>query len=150
MGAVGRGIRGDGQCNEEEAVDYWDSLPKRQKVSQEFRVEIPTAAFMCGQSVLHWWAHWMKDAAETPRHYNRRNRPAWFSAEIADYYRYGDIKYAGQTMRAHQYHVCNWNGRYETVPEPFLMKREGVDSGLVDPDFWEDFTTRNVCRSSTE
>ena len=47
----------------------------------------------------------MKDAAETPRHYNRRNRPAWFSAQIAEYYRYGDIKYAGQTMRAHQYHV---------------------------------------------
>ena len=92
----------------------------------------------------------MKDAAETPRHYNRRNRPAWFSAEIAQYYRYGDIKYAGQTMRAHQYHVCNCNGHYETVPEPFLMKREGVDSGLVDPDFWEDFITRNAGRSSTE
>ena len=78
--------------------------------AQELRVEIPPAASMCGQSVLQWWAPWMKDAPETPRHYNRRNRPAWFSAEIADYYRYGDIKYAGQTIRAHQYHVCNWNG----------------------------------------
>ena len=105
---------------------------------------------MCGQSVLQWWARWMKDASETPRRFNRRNRPAWFSAEIASYCGYGDIKYAGQTMRAHQYNVCDWNGPLETVPEPFLMKREGVDSGLVDPDFWEDFTTRNVGRSSTE
>ena len=118
--------------------------------SQELGVEIPVAAFMCGQSVLQWWAPWMKDAPETPPHYNRKNRPAWFSAEIASYCRYGDIKYAGQTMRAHQYHVCNWNGQYETVPEPFLMKREGVDSGLVDPDFWEDFITRKAGRSSTE
>ena len=149
-GAVEQGTRGNGQCNEEEAVDDCGSLPKRQKVSQEVRVEIPTAAFMCGQSVLQWWARWMKDARKTPRRFNRRNRPAWFSAEIASYCGYGDIKYAGQTMRAHQYNVCDWNGPLETVPEPFLMKREGVDSGLVDPDFWEDFTTRNVGRSSTE
>ena len=73
--------------------------------SQELRVEIPPARFMCGQSVLQWWAPWMKAALETPLNYNRKNRPAWFSAEIASYCRYGDIKYAGQTMQAHQYHV---------------------------------------------
>jgi len=130
------------QCNEEEAADYWGSLPKRQKDkqrmwilgehrnmkrgdreskiymtidvmheqprryrSQELRVEIPAAAFMCGQSVLQWWAPWMKDAPETPPHYNRKNRPAWFSAEILSYCGYGDIKYAGQTIQQHQYHV---------------------------------------------
>ena len=73
--------------------------------SQELRVEIPPALFKCGQSVLQWWAPWMKDASKTPRHYNRRNCPAWFSAEIASYCGYGDIKYAGQTIQAHKYHV---------------------------------------------
>ena len=72
---------------------------------QELRVEVPPAASMCGQSVLWWWAPWMKDAPETPWYYNRKNRPAWFSAEIASYCGYGDIKYAGQTTRAHQCHV---------------------------------------------
>ena len=47
----------------------------------------------------------MKDASETPPHYNRKNRPAWFSAEIASYCGYGDIKIPGQTIRAHKYHV---------------------------------------------
>ena len=47
----------------------------------------------------------MMDATVTPSHYSRKNRPAWFSAEIASYCGYGDIKYAGQTMTAHQYHV---------------------------------------------
>jgi len=130
------------KCNEVEAVDYWNSLPKRQKDkerawrlgeyrnmargdresiiamtiddmheqlrcyrSQELRVEIPPALFKCGQAVLQWWASWMKDAPETPSHYNKKNRPAWFSAEVASYCGYGHIKYAGQTMLAHQYHV---------------------------------------------
>ena len=47
----------------------------------------------------------MKNALETRKTYNKKNRPAWFSAEIASYCGYGDIKYAGQTIRAHQYHV---------------------------------------------
>ena len=41
----------------------------------------------------------MKDALETPWYYNRKNRPAWFSAEITSYCHYGDIQYVGQTMR---------------------------------------------------
>ena len=65
--------------------------------SQELPVEIPLAAFMCGQTVLQWWAPWMKDAPETPPHYNPT--PTRMNC------RYGDIKYAGQTMRAHEYHV---------------------------------------------
>ena len=73
--------------------------------SQELRVEIPPALFKCGQAVLQWWASWMKDAPETPSHYNKKSRPAWFSAEVASYCGYGHIKYAGQTMLAHQYHV---------------------------------------------
>ena len=150
------------QCNEEGAADYGNRLPKWQKLSQELRVEIPTAAFKCGQPVLQWWASWMKDASKTPRHYNRKNRPAWFSAEIVSYCGYGYIKYAGQTMLAHQYNVCDWNCPIETVPELFLKKREAdpsadhsagrvlFDSCLVEPNFWKDFNTRILGRPSTE
>ena len=60
---------------------------------------------MCGQSVLQWWAPWMKDAMETPPNYNRKNRPSWFSAEITSYGGYGDIRYAGQIVTAHLYNV---------------------------------------------
>ena len=42
----------------------------------------------------------MKNALETRKTYNKKNRPAWFSAEIASYGLYGVIKYAGQTMTA--------------------------------------------------
>ena len=57
------------------------------------------------QSVLQWWAPWMKDAEETPASYNKKNRPWWFSAEVTSYRGYGDIKYAGQVTRHHQYNV---------------------------------------------
>jgi len=48
------------------------------------------------------------------------------------------------------------------IPEPFLKKRKADssanhsagrvlrESGLIDPDFWEPFNTRNVGRSSTK
>ena len=96
--------RGDRESKIYMTIDVMHEQLRRYR-SQELRIEIPSAAFMCGQSVLQWWAPWMKDAPETPAHYNRKNRPAWFSAEISSYCRYGDIKYAGQTTRAHQYHV---------------------------------------------
>ena len=57
------------------------------------------------QSVLQWWAPWMKDAEETPASYNKKNRPWWFRAEVTSYRCYGDIKYAGQVTRDHQYNV---------------------------------------------
>ena len=72
---------------------------------QELRVEIPPALSKCRQSVLQWWAPWMKNASETPQQYNRKSRPWWFSAEIASYGLHGEIRYAGQTMTAQQYHV---------------------------------------------
>ena len=43
----------------------------------------------------------MKHASKTPERYNRKNRPAWFSAEITSYCGDGDIKYAGQMITAH-------------------------------------------------
>ena len=114
--------------NEEAADAYWDKLPKREKVRQrwrrigeqnhmtrgdgeskicewEHRLKIPPALFKCGQNVLQWWASWMKDAKETPASYNKKNRPWWFSAEVTSYRGYGDIKYAGQVTRDHQYNV---------------------------------------------
>ena len=118
--------------NEQEAADYWDRQSKKEKDRQrwrrlgeskifstidlmhqqllryrelELRVEIPPALFKCGQSVLQWWAPWMKDAEETPASYNKKNRPWWFSAEVTSYRGYGDIKYAGQVTRDHQYNV---------------------------------------------
>ena len=95
--------RGDSESKVYMTIDVMHEELRRYR-ALELRVEI-LALFKCGQSVLQWWAPWMKDATVTPIHYNRKNRPAWFSAEIASYCGYGDIKYAGQTMRAHQYHV---------------------------------------------
>ena len=46
-----------------------------------------------------------QSAEATLRNYNKKNCSGWFSAEIASYDLYGVIKYAGQTMTAHQYHV---------------------------------------------
>ena len=48
---------------------------------------------------------WMKDAKETPASYNKNTRPAWFSEEVTSFRGYGDIKYAGQMTRDHQYNV---------------------------------------------
>ena len=118
--------------NEQEAADYWDRQSKKEKDRQrrrrlgeskifstidlmhqqllryrelELRVEIPPALFKCGQSVLQWWAPWMKDAVVTPKSYKRKNRPACYSAEVGSHCGYGEIKYAGQTMWEHHYHV---------------------------------------------
>ena len=120
------------QWNEKEAADYWDGLSKKQRDLQRAwrlgeqrnmkrgdreskiykaiddmheQLAIPPALFKCGQSVLQWWASWMKNALETPKTYNKKNRPWWFSAEITSYVRYGEIKYAGQTVTDHLYHV---------------------------------------------
>ena len=80
------------------AIDVMhDELRRYRKL--ELRVEIPPALFKCGQSVLQWWASWMKEAKETPASYNKKTRPAWFSAEITRFRGYCDIKYAGQMMR---------------------------------------------------
>ena len=96
--------RGDRESNIYMTIDVMHEQLRRYR-SQEIRVEIPPAVFKCGQSVLQWWAPWMKDAAATPGHYKHKNRPAWFSAEVTSYVRYGEIKYAGQMMTAHLYHV---------------------------------------------
>ena len=40
--------------------------------------------FREGQSVMQWWAPWMKDALlnELPGTYSKRKRPSWFKADV--------------------------------------------------------------------
>ena len=66
---------------------------------------LPKPTFKAGQSVLQWCASWMKTAAQTPATYNTKHRPAWFSAEVCSYVRFGSMRYAGQLYTANQYDV---------------------------------------------
>ena len=65
----------------------------------------PKPAFKQGQSVLHWWAHWMTTATVTPQTYNTKHRPAWYSAEILTYAGFKTFRYAGQEYSEHVYNV---------------------------------------------
>ena len=67
--------------------------------------ELPKPAFKQGQSVLHWWAHWMTTATVTPKTYNTKHRPAWYSAEILTYAGYKTLRYAGQEYTENVYNV---------------------------------------------
>ena len=71
----------------------------------ELRIAIPEPKFKCGQIVLQWWSGWMKIAEETPASYNKKSRPAWYSAKVCSYKEYGEIRYAGQMTNAHLYNV---------------------------------------------
>ena len=73
--------------------------------SEKLGVSIPMPKFRTGQSVLQWWAGWMKRAEVTPSRYNRTNRPAWFSAEVCSYKTYETIRYAGQEITGNTYNV---------------------------------------------
>ena len=98
----------------------------------------------------------MKSAEETPKKYNRFTRPRWYSVEVLSFEGYGTIRYAGQEVKDNLYNVCDWFGRPEVVPEAFLMAkladaksnhsngRVMTGSGLITPEFWEDFNARNV------
>ena len=72
---------------------------------KEAGCSLPKPIFKAGQSVLQWWAPWMKTAAQTPATYNTKQRPAWFSAEVCSYDRFGSIRYAGQQYTANVYNV---------------------------------------------
>ena len=66
---------------------------------------LPKPTFKAGQSVLHWWASWMKTAMQTPATYNTKHRPAWYSAEVCTDDRYGTIRHAGQLYTENLYNV---------------------------------------------
>ena len=71
----------------------------------ELKVNVPDPKFKCGQSVLQWWARWMKSAEETPQTYKKTLRPAWFSAEVCSFKEYGTLRYARQLCTANLYNV---------------------------------------------
>ena len=71
---------------------------------------IPSPKFKCGESVLQWWAAWMKTAETMPTHFGKTKRPAWFSVEVCSFHKWGTIRYAGQEVTANLYNVFDWNG----------------------------------------
>ena len=66
---------------------------------------LPKPAFKHGQSVLHWWAHWMTTATVTPKTYNTKHRPSWYCAEVLTYAGYKKLRYAGQDYTENLYNV---------------------------------------------
>ena len=66
---------------------------------------LPKPAFKQGQSVLHWWAHWMKTAKVTPVTYNTKHRPSWYSAEVCTYAGFRTLRFAGQEYTENLYDV---------------------------------------------
>ena len=98
---MGRGDR------ESKIFQQIDSLHEqlRSLKAEKLGVSIPMPKFRTGQSVLQWWAPWMKRAEVTPSTYNRGNRPAWFSAEVCSYKAYETIRYAGQETTGNTYNV---------------------------------------------
>ena len=92
-----------------------------QEIDNMHEERLPDPKFKCGQSVLQWWASWMKSAQETPKTYNRITRPRWFSAQIVEVMEYGTIRYAGQEVKDNLYVVGDWTGTSEVVPEQFLI-----------------------------
>ena len=69
--------------------------------------------FRPGQSILQWWAEWMKDCdtlGSAPKSYNNRKgtkfkRPAWFSGEVAAGPFEDSIVYAGVPYKGECYQV---------------------------------------------
>ena len=70
--------------------------------------------FRPGQSILQWWAAWMKDCdtlGSAPKSYNNQKgtkfkRPAWFSGEVAagpfeDSIVYADVPYKGECYQVY-------------------------------------------------
>ena len=58
--------------------------------------EVPEPKFAPGQSVLQWWAGWFSAQKEPKLHYNKKERPSWYSGEIASPAQWqSEIVYAG-------------------------------------------------------
>ena len=67
----------------------------------------PEPKFKNGQSVLQWWADWMKSVKEPPERYGKKGfkRPWWFSGEVCSFVKYGSLRYAGVKVKANLYRV---------------------------------------------
>ena len=79
----------------------WQAIDKR--LAEALAPSEPK--FHAGQSVLQWWATWMKSATHPPKRYNKKDRPWWFSAEVLSIAGYGTITYAGREWTGSLYHV---------------------------------------------
>ena len=67
---------------------------------------VPAAKFVAGQSVCQWWSPCFSAAADVPKSYKRRERPAWYVGEIVSHHSYGDLFYAGhQLEKQHLYNT---------------------------------------------
>ena len=96
--------RGDRESRIYQTIDNMHADLRAYK-EMELKVAVPDPKFKCGQSVLQWWAGWMKSAEETPQTYKKKLRLAWFSAEVCSLKEYGTIRYAGQLCTANLYNV---------------------------------------------
>ena len=67
----------------------------------------------------------MKDAKETPASYNKKTRPAWFSAEVTSFCGYCDIRYAGQMMRSSALRVLPHVAALFSLQLPLAAVTEG-------------------------
>ena len=78
----------------------WQAIDKMREAASASSASTALAPseprFHAGQSVLQWWAGWMKSAKHPPKHYNKKNRPWWFSAEVLCDAGYGTVTYAGR------------------------------------------------------
>lgn len=80
-----------------------DNLRRKRK-----RERLPDPKFKNGQSVLQWWAQWMKSAKEPPKKYGGKKgfaRPAWYSGDVLAFQEYGTILYAGVQVKDNLYRV---------------------------------------------
>ena len=86
-------------------ADAWSQLVYRGRVGSAAEAR-PEPKFNSGQSVIQWWAPWMANAEQLPKHYNNKNRPSWFSAEILTYIGWKEDKmYCGVPHTGHFFAV---------------------------------------------
>ena len=78
--------RGDRESRTFATIDIMHQELKRYR-EMALQQSIPDPKFKCGQSVLQWYASWMKSAQQTPRTYNKKSRPVWFSADAFVFHR---------------------------------------------------------------
>ena len=63
--------------------------------------------YSAGQSVLQWWSNWFSKGGDAPKQYNKKNRPSWFSGEVAnpavfvEDYKYAGMLYTGWAYPTH-------------------------------------------------
>ena len=77
--------------------------------------------FGIGQSVMQWWASWMRDAETPPASQQKIYRPHWYRGEIFSHAEWKvDYRYAGVLHTSYVYSVGDWCGRHEMAPEKFL------------------------------